>query len=99
MTKAKRSTEQPDFAGPGGIDARLVERKDGYYWLAADGKREFGPFETLEEALADMEVADESEPDSGDALTEAEQELGIADWIDPDTGEPAEGMSPRIEDH
>ena len=74
---------------------RIVARPDGYHWLAPDGRQEFGPFETPEDALADMQVTDEdgaAEP--GETLYEAEQEIGIADWIDPETGEPAEGQSP-----
>ena len=75
-------------------DERIVARPDGYHWLAPDGKREFGPFATIEQAQADMEATDEGlEADSGAALLEAENEIGIADWIDPDTGEPAEGQS------
>jgi len=80
-------------AGSG--DDRIAARPDGYHWLAADGKQEFGPFATIEQARADMEAtAEDAEADSGAALHEAESEIGIADWIDPDTGEPAEGQSP-----
>jgi len=79
---------------------QVVLRPNGYYWQAAGGKHEFGPFTTMEEALSEMEAAssdDEAEP--GESLEEAEGELGIADWIDPDTGEPAEGQStPRLHD-
>lgn len=78
-------------------DSRLEQimvRPDGYYWQALDGKQEFGPFESLELALADMEAADEQTPVPGETLQEAEDEIGIADWIDPETGEPAEGRSP-----
>lgn len=78
----------------------VVLRPDGYHWQAANGKHEFGPFATMEEALAEMEAAsseDEAEP--GESLEEAEGELGIADWIDPDTGELAEGQStPHLSD-
>jgi hypothetical protein len=78
----------------------LVYRPDGYYWLAADGGQEVGPFATMEEALAEMEPADaDEEAEPGESLEEAEDEIGIADWIDPDTGEPAEGLStPRLHD-
>jgi hypothetical protein len=72
----------------------IVARPDGYYWQSPDGKQEFGPFETLEEAQADRDAADEAAPEPGETLQEAESEIGIADWIDPETGEPAEGMSP-----
>ena len=72
----------------------VMARPDGYYWRTADGKQEFGPFESLAEAQADMDMADEEAPVPGESLQEAESEIGIADWIDPETGEPAEGLSP-----
>lgn len=76
----------------------LVHRPDGYYWLSADGSQEFGPYATMEEALAEVDL-DEEEAEPGESLEEAEDELGIADWIDPDTGEPAEGQStPHLND-
>ena len=34
---------------------RIVERPDGYHWISEDGRKEFGHFATLAEALADME--------------------------------------------
>ena len=38
------------------VDAILV-RPDGYYWRAPDGRQEFGPFASVELALADMAEA------------------------------------------
>lgn len=77
-----------------GLHEQLMTRPDGYYWRAADGRQEFGPFVTLEDAMADMLSSNEESPEPGESLSEAESELGIADWIDPETGEPAEGLSP-----
>jgi hypothetical protein len=78
---------------------QIMVRPDGYYWRAPDGKQEFGPFESRELALADMQGADEDAPVPGETLQEAEDEIGIADWIDPETGQPAEGQSPpRLEE-
>jgi hypothetical protein len=77
----------------------IVHRPDGYHWQAPDGAQEFGPFGTLEQALADMESADAESPEPGESLEEAENEIGLADWVDPDTGELAEGQStPRLHD-
>jgi hypothetical protein len=78
----------------------LLHRPDGYYWQAADGSQELGPYVTMEEALADVAGADADDgAEPGESLEEAEDEIGIADWIDPDTGEPAEGLStPRLHD-
>lgn len=75
-------------------EGRIVERPDGYHWIALDRQQEFGPFETTELAQADMDAADENAPEPGQTLQEAERDIGIADWIDPETGEPAEGQSP-----
>lgn len=72
---------------------QIVLRPDGYHWQAPDGKNEFGPFASLELALADMMAAADEAPEVGESLQEAEDELGLADWIDPDTGSLAEGHS------
>jgi hypothetical protein len=49
--------EAPDESGDASADTdeRIVERPDGYHWISEDGRQEFGPFETLAEARADME--------------------------------------------
>jgi hypothetical protein len=96
---AKDEGEDAAEGGSGSRDDHIMMRPDGYYWLAPDGKQEFGPFESLELALADRAAADEQAPEPGETLQEAEDEIGIADWIDPETGEPAEGQSPpRLEE-
>ena len=78
---------------------QITLRPDGYHWQSADGKQEFGPFSSVEDAVADMELADAEAVEPGETLQEAENEIGIADWIDPDTGDPAEGQSsPRLHD-
>jgi hypothetical protein len=105
--KATRGVKEPvvakDAAGDeeaaDSRDDQIMVRPDGYYWQTPDGKQEFGPFESLESALADREAADEQAPEPGETLQEAEGEIGIADWIDPETGQPAEGQSrPRFEE-
>jgi hypothetical protein len=77
----------PDVVAP------IVQRPDGYYWIAPDGKQVFGPFDSAAAARADRDAYDEQAPEPGESLKEAEDEIGIADWIDPETGSPAEGMS------
>jgi hypothetical protein len=89
----------PDDLTVPGQDA-LVQHPDGWYWLAPDGRNQFGPFATAEEALADMTAAaDDDVVEPGETLQEAEEELGLSDWVDPDTGTLAEGTNTRIEDH
>lgn len=78
---------------------RVVQRPDGFHWIAPDGHQEFGPFASFEEALADMGDAADDGVEPGETLEEAERELGIADWLDPETGAPAEGTYTRLEDH
>ena len=78
---------------------RVVERPGGFYWQNEERTETYGPFPTLQEAVAAMNSASESQFEPGETLEEAEEEIGIAKWIDPDTGEPAEDSVPRIEDH
>jgi len=93
--KFRRAAEEMPLAELA-VDQIMV-RPDGYYWLAPDGKQEFGPFESRELALADMDSANEEAP--AETLHEAEDQIGIADWIDPETGQPAEGQStPRFQE-
>ena len=82
-----------------GIEARIVQRPDGYHWLTVDGKREIGPFTTFEQAEFDLRADEQSDVTPDETVAEAESEIGIADWIDPETGEPAEEERPRLEDH
>lgn len=67
----------------------LVERPDGWYWVAPDGRQQFGPFDSAEAARANRDA-----PEPASDLAEAEEEIGIHSWIDPATGEPAEGPAP-----
>jgi hypothetical protein len=81
------------------LNARIVARPDGYYWIGHDGKQEFGPFASIESARADLQAFDENALGPGETLQEAEDEIGISDWIDPETGEPAEGPSlPHVDE-
>lgn len=73
---------------------QIVERPDGYYWLASDGQAEFGPFESDELARADRDAAGDEPVEGSETLRQAEREIGINEWIDVETGEPAEGQSP-----
>lgn len=70
--------------------ARLIERPDGFYWTDAETGGEYGPFESLLDAVQDMEYNADSDYEPGETLEEAEDELGISDWIDPETGDPGE---------
>jgi hypothetical protein len=72
----------------------ILERPDGYYWRSPEGPGEYGPFDTVEAAMADRDSMGDDPPDGLDALHEVERDLGMNEWIDAETGEPAEGQSP-----
>lgn len=79
--------------------ARVVRHPDGHYWVAPDGHQQFGPFDSIEAALADMEVEEADFDAAPPSLEEVEEALGIASWIDPETGAPTEDSHLRLEDH
>ncbi len=81
---------------------RVIERPDGFYWKRKGAARDYGPFETLLEAVQDMQAVDTGDDEPigpGETLQEAEAEVGMSDWIDPDTGAPAEKDGRHLEDH
>ena len=77
---------------------RVVAHPDGHYWIAVDGHQQFGPFDTVEAALADMEVEENDFDAAPPSLEEVEDALGIARGIDPETGAPPEDSNIRLED-
>ncbi len=79
--------------------ARLVNHPDGHYWIAIDGHQQFGPFDSIEAALADMEVEENDFDAAPPSLEEVEEALGIASWIDPEPGSPTDDSHLRLEDH
>lgn len=79
--------------------SRVIARPDGYYWVADDGRQEFGPYTSAVLALAALREGVETALEPGQSLAEAEAEIGIAGWVDPETGAPAEEIATRIEEH
>ncbi len=69
---------------------RVLERPDGFYWQDRETDDVYGPFDTLLEAVQDMQNHDGNGYAEGETVEEAESEIGMADWIDPETGQPAE---------
>lgn len=80
------------------LQQRVIQRPDGWHWVAPDGRQEFGPYASVEEALAAMAEANDETPEPGESLEEAESELGVCDWVDPETGALAEQARARIVD-
>ncbi|HQY28427.1 MAG TPA: hypothetical protein PK956_08670 [Burkholderiaceae bacterium] len=81
---------------------RIIERPDGFYWQDDRDDREYGPFQTMVDAVADMQMADDetaAEESDIDDVRVAEDVLGVPDWIDPDTGQLADDERTRTDDH
>ena len=86
----------------------VIQRPDGYYWVAVNGTQEFGPFKTLELALADMQSASEEAAEPVKRRTLVVDVLGqdrpgivreLTTAIAHSGGELAEGQStPRLHD-
>lgn len=94
---AARVIEEAPVSRPD-AQAKFLEHPDGWYWVAPDGRQQFGPFTSALEARADFERGLDGPPEEGETLQDAEAELGLADWIDPETGSLAEDAAPRIDD-
>ncbi|HMM50662.1 MAG: hypothetical protein DWB43_03705 [Lautropia sp.] len=80
---------------------RIIERPDGFYWQDDVDGREYGPFQTMFEAAADMQLADDEAADEAgaDDLRDAGELLGVPDWVDPDTGQLADDERTRTDEH
>jgi hypothetical protein len=94
-----QATDSADATVPDEESSRVVARPDGYYWIADDGRQEFGPFVTAVQALGALREGIETTSEPGETVAEAAAEIGVAEWVDPDTGEPAEDLVTRIEEH
>jgi hypothetical protein len=101
MTRKQTRLPPPPESAPPTDDesSRIAARPDGFYWVADDGRQEFGPFSTAQLALAALREGIESALEEGESVAEAEAEIGIAEWVDPETGQPAEEIATRLEDH
>ena len=89
-----RTTPSAPDDGEDAQPTPIVERPDGYYWMAGEGGVEVGPFDSYDLAEADRDAAGADSPEPGESLVEAEDEIGINEWLDGETGAPAEGQSP-----
>jgi len=98
MRRSEAATTSELPTGDEASTLLLVQRPDGWYWVAQDGRREAGPFASAAEAQADL-AGSETALEPGAVLREVEDEIGVADWIDPDTHQPAEHGVPHIEEH
>lgn len=58
-------------------DAGLIEHPDGWYWVAPDGRQQFGPFDNASLARADRDRASDESVDAAETEREAEQDLHV----------------------
>lgn len=70
--------------------SRVVARPDGFYWVADDGRAEFGPYPTAEDAVVALRTGIDTGLESDQTVAEAEAEIGFV--------EPAEADGDRPED-
>lgn len=68
--------------GEPGVETSLAEHPDGWYWLAPDGRQQFGPFETYEGARADRGRGSEQALDEPEALDQAEEALRSSESVE-----------------
>lgn len=80
-----------EHAADSGVDEGFVEHPDGWYWVAPDGRQQFGPFETCSLARADRDRVSEESVNEAEAEREAERELGVEDAVRDDVAPPRDG--------
>jgi hypothetical protein len=71
-------------------EGRIVEHPDGWYWLAPDGRQQFGPFESFANARADRDRNRLEGLGEDEYLRDIEIEAGITDRVDVESGKPAD---------
>jgi hypothetical protein len=77
---SSRSPKSTDDVPPNHDESsRVVARPDGYYWVADDGRQEFGPFADMSEALHALRSGNATEPEPDEVLAEVEAEMGIVE--------------------
>ena len=82
-----RSRKSTDDVPPNHDESsRIVARPDGYYWVADDGRQEFGPFPDVSEALQALRSGLEAGSEPDELLAEAEAEMGIVEPASPEGG-------------
>lgn len=64
----------------------LVEHPDGWYWIAPDGRQQFGPFASCALARADRDGSGIETVDEGQSLRELQRESGIDEHMDIESG-------------
>jgi len=71
-------------------EGRIIEHPDGWYWMAPDGRQEFGPFDSYFNARADRDRNKLEGLGEDESLRDLEIEAGITDRVDVESGKPAD---------
>ena len=71
-------------------EGRIIEHPDGWYWMAPDGRQEFGPFESYRRARVDRDRNKLEGLGEDESLRDLEIEAGITDRVDIESGKPAD---------
>jgi hypothetical protein len=75
---------------------RIHERPDGYHWTDVGQRQEFGPYESMEDALAAMDDSEQALDlaiEQTELTEEAEQGLEIESRVDRGDEDEAEGST------
>jgi hypothetical protein len=72
----------------------FIEHPDGWYWVAPDGRQQFGPFESHSLAREDRDRCSVEAADEGETLQDVERQTGLDDHIDIQTGRPVDDDTP-----
>lgn len=76
----------------------MVEHPDGWYWLAPDGRQQFGPFESYEGARADRDRGSEQGIDERQALDQAEEVFRSAESVEAVCEQPVDPLGLTFEE-
>jgi hypothetical protein len=85
----RRDSDSDGVGDDDAADDGLVEHPDGWYWTAADGRQQFGPFGSADRARADRDGISVDAVTGDEMLDDVERETGMAEFsVDPVTGRP-----------
>jgi hypothetical protein len=82
--------DAPDALDAADNEGRIIEHPDGWYWMAPNGRQEFGPFESYRRARDDRDRNRIEGLGEDESLRDLEIEAGITDRVDIESGKPAD---------
>ena len=88
LARTPRAGPPADEASEAQPLRRLRRSHDGYHWVSVDGLEEFGPYGSLEQALADMDRAPVGAIEPCKTVEAAEQGCDAPPGATPEGDEP-----------